>query len=508
MSLGLSSKFDILQQSPLDLRTTEDLDTEQVESARASRWVASRYNVQVTTGEGQLIVWNTFRGSISVFRPEQNREVHSLLTRRGFEAKPEGLVKYLFDRGLLVQEGTDEYRRFQYAFGEWHYRSSALNLTLLSSEDCNFRCQYCYEKFAHGTMLPEVRAAVRRFVEDRLPRLRYLEIGWFGGEPLYGFPAIEELAPFFHEATQERGIEYASHVTTNGYLLTPEIAEKLLSWKILHYQVTIDGPPGDHDRNRPARDGSGTFATIFENLTSLSRRPEKFIADVRVNFDQENYVHMDEFLDLLEREVGADPRFKLRFRPVGRWGGDNDKNLRVWERGDATQIRNQLVAEARRRGLASCDDLRLLNGFGSQVCYAARPFHFLIGATGKVMKCTVALDMREDNIVGKLTPEGKLELDPDKVALWVEPSFESDPKCRQCVILPLCQGVACPLIRIRDRHSPCPPLRKSFKSELLLAHEAGRERGRTHRIQDPRLVSTNHQDSGTASQSAASQGAL
>src|SRR3712207_7092344 len=33
--------------------------------------------------------------------------------------------------------------------------------SLLASEDCNFRCTYCYEDFARGTMQPEVREGIK-----------------------------------------------------------------------------------------------------------------------------------------------------------------------------------------------------------------------------------------------------------------------------------------------------------------------------------------------------------
>ena len=58
------------------------------------------------------------------------------------------------------------------------------------------------------------------------------------------------------------------------------------------------------------------------------------------------------------------------------------------------------------------------------------------------------------------------ELDLDKFALWTEPAFEKDSKCQKCVVLPVCQGTFCPLIRIESGESPCTPLRMTYKSEL------------------------------------------
>lgn len=482
MSLGRSSSFHILQESPLDHRavTPAPARPEPPPSPLPQRWIASRYNVQTTTEDGRLIVWNTFRGSISTFRPELRDTIRALLTRRGCEGKPEGYIGYLRDRGYLLAAGTNEYRLFQSAFGHQHYRQDMLELTLLSSEDCNFRCQYCYEDFARGTMDPAVRENVKKLLAKRLPGLRFLTVGWFGGEPLYGWPAIADLAPYFREIASRHSLAFYSHMTTNGYLLTPDIADQLLSWGVLRYQITVDGAPEDHDRSRPARTGEGTFETIFRNLQALKRRSEEYIVEIRINFSPENSGRLEEFLALLGEEFGGDPRFRLRFRPVGRWGGSNDANLTVCGLDEADELSQRLGEAAHRQGLENCDDIRHTNEMGSQVCYAARPYHFIIGADGLVMKCTVELDKEDRNVVGRLTEKGDLELDANKFALWTEPAFATDSGCQKCVVLPVCQGISCPLIRIEKNDSPCIPLRSGAKRALRTADR--------HRFKAPRQV--------------------
>ena len=462
-------RFNILQQSPHDLNP---LATAPPAATAMTRWVASHYNIRAVTGDGRLVLWNTYRGTMSVFEPEQRAPIEAMLRRKGFEAESEGIVKYLFDRGFLVKEDTDEYRRFQLGFGQQHYRTDTLQLILLASEDCNFRCQYCYEEFARGTMQPAVRNGVKKLVQRRLEGLRNFSISWFGGEPLYGLQAIEDLAPFFLETANEHSIRYSASMTTNGYLLTPEVADKLLAWKINLFQITLDGPPEDHDRSRPTRDGQGTFAQIFGNLKSLSRRSDDFVVDVRVNFDRKNYPHLQSLLDTLQNEFKEDSRFRLRFRAVGQWGGPNDEQLEVCGTEDSKEIYMEMRKEARKRGLSVSDDIRQVQGMGSQACYAARPYSFIVGATGKLMKCTVELDMNDRNVVGHLTENGDLVLDQDKLALWTEPAFENDSKCHSCVILPACQGVFCPLVRIESGRSPCSPLRLDGKKELLATAES------------------------------------
>jgi len=316
-------------------------------------------------------------------------------------------------------------------------------------------------------MRPEVRQGIKKLVKGRLPGLRTLSISWFGGEPLYGFQAIEDLAPFFWDIAQENSMYFRSHMTTNGYLLTPEIAEKLLAWRVNSFQVTLDGPPECHDHSRQTRNGEKSFDVIFSNLKALSRRTEPFQVFLRMNFTPKHVPHMDEFLDLVEREFREDPRFRMRFRAVGKWGGANDAQMEVCGLNEGSHLILEFEKQARERGLALADGFKASSTFGAQVCYAARPSNFIIGATGKLMKCTVVLDHEDHNVVGMITSEGRLEIDQNKLAPWVAPYFESDTQCQRCTVLPVCQGISCPLPRVTGGGRPCIPTRSSWKKELL-----------------------------------------
>jgi uncharacterized protein len=466
---------DIKQVSPLDALETAPLDLVQIKPlATKQYWEASKYNVRTTADDGSYVLWNSYTGAISAFNPQQRQGVQALL-KEGYTGEPKGVVKYLSDRGFLVPKGTNEYRKVQLGFGQTHYRQDILELILLASEDCNFRCNYCYEDFARGTMQPAVRDGVKKMVERRAPRLQQLTVGWFGGEPLYGFKAMEDLGPFFTEIAEEHSIGYFSHITTNGYLLTPDVAEKLLAWKVTNYQITIDGMREQHDKKRPARDGSGTFDQIIANLIELKKRPEMFRVRIRVNYDRENHPYLEELLALLETEFVDDRRFAVAFHGVGRWGGPNDKDLEVCGVDEVKIVKERLRKSAKDKGFEPAGTLRDMNSLGKNVCYAARPYNFIVGADGKLMKCTIALDKQDHNIVGYLKPNGDMILNPDNYALWVEPAFEKDTGCQKCAILPTCQGISCPLIRIEHNKAPCAATPKAnIRNELLLIMETGK----------------------------------
>jgi uncharacterized protein len=467
-----ATEIDIKRISPLDSIESAPIDLVQIKPLAAKlHWVASKYNLRTTSDDGRYILWNSYTGAICVFKPQQRNGVQALL-KEGYTGEPKGVVRYLTDNGFLVPKGTNEYRQVQLNFGQTHYRQDVLELILLASEDCNFRCDYCYEDFARGTMLPSVRDGVKKLVERKAPHLRHLTVGWFGGEPLYGFQAMEDLGPFFIEMAEKYSLGFQSHITTNGYLLTPDVAEKLLAWNVTNYQITVDGMREQHDRKRPARDGSGTFDTIISNLIELKKRPEMFRVRIRVNYDKENHPYLEELLLLLEKEFAGDDRFMVAFHGVGKWGGPNDKNLEVCGVDEMKVVKERLRNSAKDKGFRPVGTLRDLNSLGKNVCYAARPYNFIVGADGKLMKCTIDLDKEDRNIVGQLTPDGDMIINADNLALWTEPAFQSDSGCQKCAILPTCQGISCPLIRIEHNKSPCAATPKAnVRKELLLALE-------------------------------------
>ena len=467
-----------LEVSPLDHSSTSPTENENETKSMLVRWVPSRFNAQSTTPEGDLILWNSFTGAINQFPALQKPAISTVLSREGVVAEPKGIVKYLHDRGYLVREGTNEYRRVEVAFGRTQFRRDILELILLASEDCNFRCVYCYEDFARGTMQQRVRTAIKRYVTDRAPDLKHLHINWFGGEPLYGFQAVEDLAPFFKGISEQHGLEFGSHMTTNGYLLTPEIANKLLSWGVNDFQITLDGTPEQHDCRRRGRDGSGTFARILSNLLELKKRDAQFHVVLRINYDRDTFKTLEPFLDSLQTSFAEDRRFVVSFQPVGALGGDRDDTLPLCGIKDARQARAMLPALALERGL-QISTLAESSGVGAQVCYAARPYNFIIGASGKIMKCTVALDKKSYNIVGQITDDGHLEIDDDKLARWIAPAFESDSGCQKCQLLPTCQGMLCPWIRFEQGQRPCPGYRSTLHSELNVVARVRREQSKS-----------------------------
>jgi uncharacterized protein len=425
----------------------------------------SRFNAHTVNEEGHLILYNSFSGHVCAFPPAASARVKTYLSRVGTSGPLDKLGKYLLEKGYIVESKIDEDARFDVRYGSQQFRTDVLELILLASEDCNFRCIYCSQQFKRGSIRPEVRTGIRALVQNRIRRLQRMQISWFGGEPLMGYDAIEELAPFFQNAARENGVLFHSDITTNGYLLTPERSRKMVQWGINNYQITLDGTPLEHDSHRVLADGTPTFAQILENIIAMKDFPEPFTVAVRVNFDNTNLHKLQPLFSLLKDKVGNDSRFVMRFRPVEKWGGPNDAELNTCGMDELHQQWTGLIDQARTTGLKAEDLAQTLDPRRG-VCYAARPYNYIIGADGKLMKCTVVLDTNPANIVGSLGEDGTINLNNDNFAKWVQPYYKTDKMCTKCFYVPVCEGVCCPLPRILTGERPCPVQKLHIKDTL------------------------------------------
>jgi uncharacterized protein len=433
----------------------------------AVRYTPSRKISLSHQEDGALVVHCARTGAIGVVPPEDAEMARRALVANQVTIGPlTGILEDLERGGFLVPEAYDEEQEEHLRFIS-RYTDPSLHLILMPTEECNFRCVYCYESFKRGQMTPEVQQGVRNFVTSQ-SNLTHLAVSWFGGEPLLAGDVVLEMTEFFSSLAAARDVKFYCMATTNGYLLTPQYAERVIAAGLNQFQITLDGLEHEHDARRRGANGEKTFETIWENLQYLHSTDLDFLMIVRHNFDPGNYQSIDNFLDLLGREFGEDPRFTTEMAPIGKWGGPNDSNLEVCEGRSAVES----VLHAKRRaaevGFHDSQIIRMMQPEGS-ACYAANPRSFVIGPDGNVYKCTVELDYHDRNIVGQVHPSGEMTLDWHKMALWCETNGTvTETKCTKCYFSPACHGAVCPKEWMDEGDVACPPHKHAIKENLTL----------------------------------------
>lgn len=315
------------------------------------------------------------------------------------------------------------------------FTNNSLHLILFMTEQCNFRCVYCYEDFKLGNMKAEVLEGVKNLVTKRIPELQYLGISYFGGEPLLNKTALIDVTRWANELCAKNGTRYAANITTNGYSLDEKTFTTLFENGITEYQITLDGDKSTHDKLRPTINGKGTFEKIWENIQAMSRTPLEFSCVIRLNVSDANFDGAADFVKQYAAPLFlADKRFKLHFHPI--WG----KPELVLKQKDRLKELNDLVkalglehtAESALTELNTGKEEKEAENAATKkgrdadyICYAAKPNSFSIRADGKIQKCTVALD-DDINTIGHLNQDGSMQLDQDKMRKWV---FSQEKGC-------------------------------------------------------------------------------
>lgn len=292
------------------------------------------------------------------------------------------------------------------------FSNRILKLIILPTEQCNFRCFYCYEEFALGRMNREVIDAIKILINKRVSELDYLQIEWFGGEPLLAKSIILEISSYVLSLTKTvPELHFNSGMSTNGYLLTLKTAEQLVASGIKEFQISLDGPASYHDRMRKRRDGKETFSRIWKNLLDLKSSSLEFKVNLRVHFSKDNVNVINTLVNDLNKNFSHDRRFRIYFKSLAYLGGENDRLLRCFDKNEGQQVKYDLEARLS-RNLSHVGE-----NDSDYICYAGQPTSFVIRADGRLAKCTVGLDDPK-NQVGFLKNDGTLEIDQNQIQSW------------------------------------------------------------------------------------------
>lgn len=292
-------------------------------------------------------------------------------------------------------------------------------LVIMPTEQCDFRCVYCYEDFEKGGMSKETVQALKLFVRRRIPELEYLNIEWFGGEPMLKQKMILDFMRYVRDSKNAENPQMVitSSATTNGYLLTQDRFVTLVRAGVKSYQITLDGDKEEHDKLRKRADGAGTFDVIWSNLRGMHDTREDFSVKMRLHVNSGNEASLHRLVGRFLDDIGKeDARFSMFIKPLERMGGKNDATLPISESHDGVE---KLVEYVKERGIkATTTD-------PNYVCYASKPNSFVVRSDGTLSKCTVALKADHNN-VGRLMREGTIQVNSAKFANWIRGIHSGD----------------------------------------------------------------------------------
>ncbi len=212
----------------------------------------------------------------------------------------------LHKMGILVESEEEDRKKLESFFHQVKYgvNNSRLQITILTTDACNFNCVYCFEKDARENVSMNFSTCdlVMNWVEKEIKRCDYEElyITFYGGEPLVNKPSLEYMASGLKDWCKAREVRFKFMLQTNGYLMTPACIDQYLKLGLVKVLISVDGLGPIHDSNRPLKGGDGTFDTIMNNIVNCV---DKVKIGISTSYDKDDIRHIEELLDYFD-ELG------------------------------------------------------------------------------------------------------------------------------------------------------------------------------------------------------------
>lgn len=137
-------------------------------------------------------------------------------------------------------------------------------LTFILTDDCNFRCRYCYKIKSKNSLDRSTAVDALNFFWPFLNDKAY--ISFYGGEPLLSFDLIKEIVDTAENKKREFHKEINFSISTNGSLINEHVINFFSDHKFKAV-LSFDGKAQDKLRKK------GSFRKLIPVIKKLSDNP-------------------------------------------------------------------------------------------------------------------------------------------------------------------------------------------------------------------------------------------
>jgi radical SAM protein with 4Fe4S-binding SPASM domain len=171
---------------------------------------------------------------------------------------------------------------------------------------CNLKCIHCYTDSEALKYPDEVDTPTAKRTLDDLAQFKVPAVLFSGGEPL----VRQDL---FELAEYARGLGLHVVLSTNGTLITPEIAKRFVDLKFAYIGISLDSAiPQVHDKFRGVE---GAFNKTMQGFRHCVAAGQK--VGLRLTLTRHTAGNLDKLFDFIERE-GIDRACFYHLCPAGR----------------------------------------------------------------------------------------------------------------------------------------------------------------------------------------------
>jgi len=159
-----------------------------------------------------------------------------------------------------------------------------------STKTCNLKCRHCYmnsdsKKYQNELTTQEAKTFIDDLADFKVPVLLFS-----GGEPLIR-PDFFELA----EYAQKKGVRPT--LSTNGTLITREVAQRLKDIGVGYVGISLDGLKDVNDKFRGQEGAYEKAMAGIQNCVAVGQR-----VGLRFTINHHNIQELDNIFDFIERE--------------------------------------------------------------------------------------------------------------------------------------------------------------------------------------------------------------
>jgi uncharacterized protein len=405
-------------------------------------WKLSQFTVVHNLADRDLsshnLVFNTVSSKgFTVVDSDWQQIVASLKAPDQAPAAVRRAITRLTERGFVVPQPRDEAAVWGRDFDRQRHQRRSIYPLLAVTTACNIGCTYCYEEGVEAeTMSSAVIAGClgwmeRRIIEDGIEEI---QAGLFGGEPLLYPRLLFEIMDGMADLRRRYGIDVGFYSSSNGMLLTDELAAKLARKGLTQLQISLDGPPEIHDQRRLGKRGQPSFEASLRGLRIAARHIRG--VTVKLNFDRHNRRFAGQVFDLLVDEGLAD-RVNVKLETIayqmpGSTVGHDPAHVIPPDSTELADAYNQLVLECQARGIVVSRDTA-----HTTPCMFSSDHGVILGPDGAIYKC-ISLVGRKEFAVGTVF-DG--EYDRQEYDRQMN-TFKRLDECfeEQCPYVPVCAG--------------------------------------------------------------------
>lgn len=418
----------------------------------------SYYNI-ITTFENEIYVYNVLYNSLI----RLNKVLLNKILDNNINKISRNQLSILIKNGIIIDDKIDELELIKYRHNSVKYNQNQYSFIIYPTLKCNLSCNYCFEKVERTQMSKEKLLILNKFLVKIAAKrnVDFLHVRWSGGEPLILWNAISSINKNIQEVCLHNNVKFTSSLCTNATLLTDEIADRISELQISPITVSIDGPSVIHDKRRFYSNRKGTFTDVIKGINLLAKYNDIIL---RINIDTDNKDSFSLLLEELDNNLINKNKCILYIKNVcPSYGCHEDETM--YKDDKFKNIEFDLIDKAKEKGFR----VYTHPGFGhSTRCVVYQKQSFLIDPELYLYKCPLYLGNKEKSI-GYIDDEAEIFItDSYACQCFTNYSPLSIEECKQCKILPLCNGKCLATWKKNnsDKFVGCIPEKETFEKKL------------------------------------------